>query len=323
MFHRFRAKINYAVSIAASGMVLIYMIVIFLLYSGFLRQDYLQKVIHTGSILSQSIEAHLSNIEEAALLFSVPSNEESEVFDFHTALYQAFRDMLSSNAELSSLIFVTESDSYYYYTTDYARDGLEEVISRIQENFHTGLPENSWQCISVKNASSHSCELVYIHLVRDADDIPAGYLILFPSSSVFTESLEPLQAIYHDNLSAGLRFDDDSFLPIQSGQRAVQSGFPEALSFRMTEYSWSDSRFVYISIPLENFNLCFQASIYLQPLFQKQLIIAACLLDIFLITLFCVIILIRIYTGNLVSRMEKLSQKLDDYSPENQEGDIS
>lgn len=69
MFHRFRAKINYAVSIAASGMVLIYMIVIFLLYSGFLRQDYLQKVIHTGSILSQSIEAHLSNIEEAALLF--------------------------------------------------------------------------------------------------------------------------------------------------------------------------------------------------------------------------------------------------------------
>lgn len=49
----------------------------------------------------------------------------------------------------------------------------------------------------------------------------------------------------------------------------------------------------------------------------------ACLLDIFLITLFCVIILIRIYTGNLVSRMEKLSQKLDDYSPENQEGDIS
>ena len=68
MFHRFRAKINYAVSIAASGMVLIYMIVIFLLYSGFLRQDYLQKVIHTGSILSQSIEAHLSNIEEAALL---------------------------------------------------------------------------------------------------------------------------------------------------------------------------------------------------------------------------------------------------------------
>ena len=105
----------------------------------------------------------------------------------------------------------------------------------------------------------------------------------FPSSSVFTESLEPLQAIYHDNLSAGLRFDDDSFLPIQTGQRAVQSGFPEALSFRMTEYSWSDSRFVYISIPLENFNLCFQASIYLQPLFQKQLIIAAGLLDIFLI----------------------------------------
>ena len=182
MFHRFRAKINYAVSIAASGMVLIYMIVIFLLYSGFLRQDYLQKVIHTGSILSQSIEAHLSNIEEAALLFSVPSNEESEVFDFHTALYQAFRDMLSSNAELSSLIFVTESDSYYYYTTDYARDGLEEVISRIQENFHTGLPENSWQCISVKNASSHSCELVYIHLVRDADD-PISLFLCFHGKS--------------------------------------------------------------------------------------------------------------------------------------------
>ena len=51
----------------------------------------------------------------------------------------------------------------------------------------------------------------------------------FPLPSVFTESLEPLQAIYHDNLSAGLRFDEDSFLPIQTRSGAPRgSGFPDS-----------------------------------------------------------------------------------------------
>ena len=174
MFHRFRAKINYAVSIAASGMVLIYLILIFLLYSGFLRQDYLQKVIHTGTILSQSIEAHLNNIEEAALLFSVPSNEESESFDFHTALYQAFRDMLSSNAELSGLIFVTQTESYSYYTTSYAKRGVQELIDALQGSFYSGREESGWRCISAGTPASPSAELVCIHMVRDDGGVPAG-----------------------------------------------------------------------------------------------------------------------------------------------------
>ena len=323
MFHRFRAKINYAVSIAASGMVLIYLILISLLYSGFLRQDYLQKVIHTGTILSQSIEAHLNNIEEAALLFSVPSNEESESFDFHTALYQAFRDMLSSNAELSGLIFVTQTESYSYYTTSYAKRGVQELIDALQGSFYSGREESGWRCISAGPPASPSAELVCIHMVRDDGGVPAGYLLLFPQPSVFTESLEPLQTIYHDNLSACLRFDEDTFLPIQLDGRAAGSGFPDMLPFRMTESSWSDSRFVYISIPMEDFNLCFQASIYLQPLFQKQLIMAAVLLGIFLAASACVVLLIRVYTRNMVSRLETLSEKLDGYSPEKEQGGVS
>ena len=91
----------------------------------------------------------------------------------------------------------------------------------------------------------------------------------------------------------------------------------------MTESSWSDSRFVYISIPMEDFNLCFQASIYLQPLFQKQLIMAAVLLGIFLAASACVVLLIRVYTRNMVSRLETLSEKLDGYSPEKEQGGVS
>ena len=49
---------------------------------------------------------------------------------------------------------------------------------------------------------------------RRSGRIPAS----LPPASVFTESLEPLQTIYHDNLSACLRFDEDTFLPIQTGR---------------------------------------------------------------------------------------------------------
>ncbi|HJA93993.1 MAG TPA: hypothetical protein H9717_12940 [Candidatus Eisenbergiella merdipullorum] len=323
MFRKFRAKINYAVSIAVLSVVLIYLIIVFLLYSSFLRQDYLQKVIHTCTILSQSVEAHLDNIEESALLFSVPTNQEDEVFSFHTAIYQTFRNMISSNSELLNLAFVTGSECYYYYTTNNSRTGLDEVTGFLQKNIYNNIQENRWYCIPVGNAASRSCDLVYIYLVRDSNGIPAGYLLLFPSPSVFTESLEPLEAVYHDNLSVCLRFDDGSFLPIQISPRAEASGFPSSLSFQTTGYSWSDSRFAYVNVPMKDFNLSFQASIYLQPLFQKQLIMAAGLLVIFLTAAVGVTALIRVYTRNLVSRMEKISKKIEGYSPVKEEGDIS
>ena len=322
MFHRFRFKMNYAVSIAALSMVLIYLIIVFLLYSSFLRQDYLQKAVHTSTILSQSVAAHLNSIEDTARFFSVPSNQD-EAFNFHTVLYQEFRDMLSSNTEISNLVFVTESESYYYYPYWQIQDELDELISLLQRDFRTGTQENGWYCTSSEDGAPSFSLLVYICLVRDENNIPAGYLLITPSDSIFTESLSPLQAVYHDNLSACLRFDAESFYSIQCGQPPAAAGFPTSMPFRSAVHSWSDSRFVYINIPLEGFNLCFQASIYLQPLFQKQLFMVCVLLAIFLVTAAFVITCIRIYTGNLVSRMEILSQKIDGYSPAKEGEDVS
>lgn len=312
MFQKFQNKIKSVVAITVLSIVAIYLIAIFLLYSGFLRQDYLQKISHINTVLSQSIETHLSSIEETALSFSVPSRDND--FQFRVALDKELRNMISTNAELTNAVFFTDTEIYYYrsiYNTQ-----LSALIQSIQNNAGGKSLTNQWTYITPGDPGDDGLlGLLYIYPITEEK----GYLILFPSPSVFTESLKPLQNTFTDNIDSCLRFDDDHFTPILFKEQAHDANLTSNLPFTASDYTRLVSGTFFISIPLTRFGFCLQTAISLRPLHQKQLTMFLVLSGIFLVTATCVVRSISAYSKGLASRMAELVEKMDTFTVENQE----
>ena len=295
MFQTFSKRIKYIVSAVSLSAVAVYLVVIFFLYSRFLQEDYLQKATHINNMLAQTVSAHLEQVMNASLFFDLPEDFESQVA-FHAALTRSFRGYISSNNDFKNIAFFTDTDAYYYLSSDSAyMDGL---ISSIRNAPASESEQDKWFYIPA--SPSLNFRLMYLHPVRDKSGALAGHLAMFIDPKTFLEDSTLIPNAFTEDFTLYLRLDQEQFCPLLSHAPGEEHSFPTKIPFSMEAMTQRDYDSFFISIPLAEAGLCLQTMVTPGSLYQKQFTMGLILAGIFLVSCLCVIFLISRYTRGLV-----------------------
>ena len=307
MFKKFYNKIRLVVTFTIMVVVFIYMVTIFILFSSYLKKDYMNKVNHINTTYAKCVEAHLLNVEESALLFADVRDLTAENVNFSSAVFRNFRKFLSSNTDISNLIFYTEHEIYFYNTKN--RSMYEEYISKMRSLPPEEQLKNHWSVLSEQDSGKDL--LIYAYSLVDGDTL-VGHLLLEVDPSSFYESAKVLDNTFMDNTSSCLYLEDGTayfLLPSEPEEGgADEDRTPFGLSSLKASNSFTSS------INLDDLGIRIETVTFLQSIFQKCLIMGGVFLLIFLVTMVCIIYIISLYGRHIARQLEQLVEKIDTFS---------
>lgn len=309
MFQKFSNRIKYIVSAVSLSAVAAYLVAIFFLYSRFLQEDYLQKATHINDMLAQTIGAHLEQAMNASVFFDLPEIFDNEVA-FHSALTQSFRSYISSNNDFKNIAFFSDTDTYYYMSSDSTY--MESLIASIQNAPASESGQNKWFYIPA--SPKLSFRLMYLHPVKNKDGTLAGHLALFIDPKTFLEESVIIPNAFTEDFSLYLRLDEEHFCPVLSHDSNPEPAFPSDFPFSMESMTRKGYNSFFISLPLTDAGLCLQTIVTPSSLYQKQMTMGLILASIFLVSCLCVVFLISGYSRGLVRKLEALTQKIDGFT---------
>lgn len=296
MFSYITNKINKNVCLVVSIVLLVYFIVIFCVYSLFLRKDFQEKSEHIGYKIAQQLSSHCEMIEEtvkSSIFTSTPS--EINYSEIRTLL----RTCISSNININNAFFYNSTNDYFGTTINQKK--LQEYIES-SRNSSEAIKDNQWVIFTPSDGSS--AMLLYSSKIMSGDTY-LGQLVINTDIDVYLRNADIYNSSFLQDASIFIGSTKQKYLEIYSPQSSSRNFIFHVSDSKKKQngsltYDYSINDELYMQIQFSTKNIA-----------KNSIPMLYFLCTLFLISLCLCYYGIRNYTKKMDASLTQLTKRLD------------
>lgn len=299
MFSYITNKINKNVCLIVSIVLLVYFIVIFFVYSLFLKKDFQEKAEHIGYKIVQQLSSHCEMIEET-VKSSIFTSSPSEVN--YSEIRTLLRTCISSNININNAFFYNATNDYFY--TSISQKKLQEYI-QLSRNSSESIKDNQWIIFTPSDGSN--AMLLYSSKIMSGDTY-LGQLVINTDIDVYLRNADIYNSSFLQDASIYISSTKHKYLEIYSPQSSSRdflfqiSDSKKKQSGNLTyDYSINDELYMQIQFSTKNIVKNSRPMLYF-------------LCTLFLFSLSLCYYGIRNYTKKIDESLTQLAKRLDTLS---------